>query len=175
MQLPIFIVFCLSILTPISMEQSDKRQEIPLRKYKGDGYTLSIPENWDEAKKINVKRTMFLGPKVGNSHMAFYVTKIPKEGKSYKDAADKMKEQQAGNQKYSVKEEGDISQPGFKAYQRSSSWYAEDVDMMLITREIFTETDDAVFILSCSIPNTPHLAELDELGTVIMGSFKFSS
>ncbi len=175
MQLPIIIIFCLTIMAPNSIDHRNDVQQVPSQQYDGEGYSVSIPENWGEANKISAEQTMFLGPKVGNSHMAFYVTKIAKEGKTYKDAADKTKEQQANNPKYEVIEESDISQAGFKAYQRRSSWYAQDVDMMLITREIFTESEDAVFVLSCSIPNTPHLAELDKIGADIMETFKFTA
>ncbi|MGB5436666.1 MAG: hypothetical protein WBM98_12310 [Maribacter sp.] len=146
--------------------------QVAKRTYKGSGFTIVIPENW-KVKRLDDTRTMFVGPKIGNSHFAFFVTRIGREGKNYLDAAKATKGQQANYTNYTILEGKDISQEGFSAYSRRSSWFAEDIDMVLFVREIFTQSSSHVFILSASIPNTPHMTDLDKLAVSILNSFRF--
>lgn len=142
--------------------------------YKGNGYAIDIPANWT-TKKISENQILFTGPKVGNANVGFYITKLPKEDKSYLVAANKTKQQQSTYDNYRIIEEKDISQPGFKAFMRRAHWFKKDINMELFVREIFTETDANVFILSASIPNTPKLQQLDKAIISMMSSFRFAS
>ncbi len=150
----------------------DSVRSILKRKYVGNGYQINIPENW-KVKELDNAQTAFIGPKIGNSHIGFYITQIKKGDKSYLDAAKKTKEQQSGQEGYKVLLEKDISRSGFEAFMRRSYWYAKDIDMVLFVREVFTETKGTVFVLSSSIPNNPHIKELDALLVSIMNSFRF--
>ena len=147
---------------------------VPLPKiYEHTDYTIKIPANW-YVDKIDGRQTFFYGPKVGEKRIGFYVTALEKEGKTYLDAAQKVKSDQETKRNYKVLEKKDISEADFKANMRRSCWYEEELDIVLFVREIFTESKDKVFILSSSIPNSPDLEELDRVVVGIMNSFRFS-
>jgi len=149
-------------------------EEVVVGTYHGEGYSLTLASNWylDE-RELN--RTFFYGPKVGDARVGFYVTVVDKNGKTYWDAAKRSKEDQKTEEQYTVLEEKDISQDQFKAFMRRSAWYAPTIDMMLFVREIFTESEDKVYIISASIPNGPDLEELDKVTVAMMNSFQFES
>ncbi|MGB5436665.1 MAG: hypothetical protein WBM98_12305 [Maribacter sp.] len=156
------------------MSKNDLMDKVPLaRVYKHKDYTIEVAANW-YIDEIDGKQTFFYGPKVGEKRIGFYVTAVEKQGKSYKDAARKMKSEQEKNKEYKVLEQANISDAGFKALMRRSCWYEEDMDMMLFIREIFTESENKVFILSSSIPNSPDLEELDSAIIHVMNSFRFN-
>ncbi len=158
----------------VKFSGSDSVRSIPKRKYIGNGYQINIPVNW-KIKKLHTAQTAFIGPKIGNSYLSFYITQVQKDNKSYLNAAKKTKKQQAKQEGYKVLLEKDISRSGFKAFMRRSYWYAKDIDMILFVREIFTETEASVFILSSSIPNNPNIKELDALLVSVMNSFRFDA
>lgn len=153
---------------------SDSSEKIVagIKTFEGKGYSVDVPENW-KMTKVSENQVLFTGPKVGNASVGFYISRLPKGDKNYLIAAQKSQEQQSLNQYYNTLEEKDISQPGFDALMRRTSWFAEDINMELFIREIFTQSDQYVFILSGSIPNTPHLKELDEALVSILNSFRF--
>jgi len=140
--------------------------------FNGKGYSIDIPGAW-VSKSVSDNQVLFTGPQVGNAHVGFYITHLVKGDKSYLIAAEKTKIQQSTNENYSVLEEKDISQSGFKAYMRRAHWFEKDIDMELFVREIFTESTDYVYILSASIPNTPELKTLDKVIVNMMNSFQF--
>ncbi len=148
-------------------------KKITLSTYQGNGYSLTLASNWHIDEREG-NQTFFYGPNVGDARVGFYVTVVDKNGKTYKDAAKKFKEDQKTEEKYTVLEENDISKNNFKAFMRRSSWYSPTIDMMLFVREIFTESADKVFILSASVPNSPDLEELDGITVQMMNSFQFS-
>ncbi len=145
--------------------------ELKVIQYKRSGYTVSVPENW-KVELIDEQRTAFIGPKVGKLQMGFYITLVPKEGKTYLDAAQRIKAKQELEPHYKLLEENNISNQS-KALMRRACWYHEGTDMMLFVREIFTEHQDQVYILSCSIPNNDDLSFLDAATVEMMGSFMF--
>ena len=153
------------------MTTIEKNTELKTVQYNRSGYTVSVLENWN-VKLIDEQRTAFIGPKVGKLRIGFYITVVPKNGKNYLDAAQKIKLQQALEPHYEVMEEKDISNET-NAFMRRSCWYNQEADMMLFVRDIFTEYNDNVYILSCSIPNNPDLAYIDTATIEMMGSFKF--
>jgi len=138
-----------------------EKTEIQTIQYKRSGYIVSVLENW-EVKLIDEHRTAFLGPKVGELQMAFYIMVIPKEGKTYLEAAETIKAQQELEPHYEMIEEKNISNET-NALMRRACWYHKDSDMVLFVRDIFLEHQDNIYILSCSIPNNVEM----------MGSFTF--
>lgn len=150
------------------------KKEIKIVNYQGKGYTLRIASNWT-VKKLQENQTAFLGPKIGALSIGFYVTVLLKKGKNYIDAARISKASQSKQTDYILLEEKDISQENFKGFIRRSSWFNADKDMMVFVREIFTETDTEVFILSSIIPNSSDLAELDNTIVAMMNSFRFTN
>jgi len=150
-----------------------KKEETAIVKYKGRDFSVQVDSNW-KVQQVDENRTFFYGPKVGKLRLGFYITSMPKKGKSYIDAAKMMKASQSTEESFEVLEEADISQDNFKAYMRRVSWYNADKDMTLFVRNLFTETDEQVIMLSSSIPNSPNLAELDKAIIGMMNSFKFS-
>jgi len=153
------------IFNSAKMEQATK-------KFEGKGYTIDLPKGWTP-KDISENQTLLTGPKIGDAKVGFYITKLLKEDKSYLIAAEKTKKQQSTYQNYTILEEKDISQTGFKAYMRRTHWFEKDIDMELFVREIFTESETHIFILSASIPNTPGLKVLDKAVVAMMNSFQF--
>jgi len=132
---------------------------------------MTTLENW-KVELIDMQRTAFIGPKVGELQMGFYITVVSKEGKTYLDAAQRIKEQQQLEPYYELLEETDISNTS-NALMRRACWYHEAADMMLFVREIFTEYNDQIYILSCSIPNDADLSFLDKATLEMMGTFSF--
>jgi len=151
---------------------SSKQIIVGTQVFTGKGYTINLPENW-VMNEISEDQILFTGPKVGNATVGFYISRLPKGDKNYSIAAQKSLERQSKNQNYGTLEEKDISQPGFNAFMRRAHWFAEDIDMELFVREIYTQSDSHVFILSGSIPNTPDLKELDAVIISILNSFRF--
>lgn len=147
------------------------KKELKTIQYKRSGYVVSVLENW-KVELLDEQRTAFIGPKVGDLHMGFYITVVPKNGKTYLDAAQRIKEQQELEPHYELLEEKNISNES-NAFMRRACWYHEESDMMLFVRDIFTEYKDQVYILSCSIPNTDDLPFLDAATAEMMGSFTF--
>lgn len=148
-----------------------EKTELQTILYKRLGYTVSVLENW-RVELIDEQRTAFIGPKVGELRMGFYITAVPKEGKTYLDAAQRSKAQQELEPNYELLEEKNISNES-NAFMRRACWYHEDSDMMLFVRDIFTEHKNQVYILSCSIPNNDDLSFLDAATAEMMGSFTF--
>lgn len=136
-------------------------------------YSIKMDANW-EVKKINENQTFFFGPKVGKARVGFYITSINKDGKDYLYAAERIKEDQSLEKDYKLIEESDLSKNGYKAFMRRSYWYNEEIDMSLFVRDVFTESTNKIFILSCSIPNSPELVGIDKTLVQMMNSFKFS-
>ncbi len=156
------------------MEEDQITQKRPrVITYRGKEYSICVASNWG-IQKINENQTFFYGPKVGAVRIGFYITSVNKDGKSYLDAAERKKIMNQQEAEYTVLEEQDISQQDYKAFMRRSCWYNADIDMILFVREIFTESDDKVFILSCSIPNSPDLEELNRATVHMMNSFWFT-
>jgi len=153
---------------------SDSSEKIVtgIKTFTGKGYSVDVPENW-KMTKVSESQILFTGPKVGNASVGFYISRLLKGDKNYLIAAQKSYEQQSLNHHYNTLEEKDISQPGFDALMRRAQWFAQDINMELFVREIFTQSDQYVFILSGSIPNTPYLKELDAALVSILNSFRF--
>jgi len=149
-------------------------RELKIITHHGKGYTVQVAANW-KIQQVEENQTVFLGPKVGSLRIGFYVTALPKKGKNYLDAARISKASQSKENHYTVLEEKDITQQNVKALLRRSSWYNADKDMTLFVREIFTESDKEVFILSSTIPNSSDIAELDSAIVAMMNSFRFKS
>lgn len=143
-----------------------------IKTFEGKGYSVDVPENW-KMMEVGENQVLFTGPKVGHASVGFYISRLPKGDKNYLIAAQKSMERQSQNLHYNTLEEKDISQPGFEALMRRAQWFVEDINMELFVREIFTQSDQYVFILSGSIPNTPHLKELDSALVSIFSSFRF--
>jgi len=158
--------------TPETPETPQTPQTPQIIKYKGKGFNVEVASNW-KVQQADENRTFFYGPKVGKLRVGFYITSMPKKDKSYMEAAQIMKTSQSTEKNYTVLEEADISQDNFKAFMRRASWYNADKDMTLFIRNIFTETDEQVFMISSSIPNSPALAELDEALISMMNTFSF--
>lgn len=155
---------------PIALNSEKIEQEI--KRFLGKGYEIDLPKGWT-SKNINENQVLFTGPKIGNANAALYITSVTKGDKGYLLAAEKTKKQQSVYENYIVVEEKDISQPNFKAYMRRAHWFEKDINMELFVREIFTESDKYVFIISASIPNTPNINILDKAMVAIMNSFRF--
>jgi len=155
---------------PTALSSEKMEQEVKI--FNGKGYAIDLPEGWI-SKEISENQVLFTGPKIGHANVGFYITQLPKEDKNYSIAAQKTKEQQADYENYTIMEEKDISQPGFKAYMRRAHWFEKDINMELFVREIFTESETNVFILSASIPNTPDIDVLDKAVLSMMNSFRF--
>jgi len=134
------------------------KKEIKIVRYYGKGYTIQVASNW-KVQQLQENQTD--------------VTILPKKGRTYMDAARISKASLSKEQEYTLLEEKDISQENFKASMHKSSWYNADKDMMVFVREIFTETETEVFILSSTIPNSPDIAELDNTIAAMMNSFSF--
>ena len=145
------------------------KTELKMIQYKRSGYVVSVLENW-KVELLDEERTAFIGPKVGALQMGFYITVVPKMGKTYLDAAQRIKAQQELEPHYELLEEKNISNES-NALMRRACWYHEDSDMMLFVRDIFTEYKDHVYLLSCSIPNNDDLSFLDAATFEMMGSF----
>lgn len=142
--------------------------------YKSEDYSITMASSW-KVQKIDENRILFIGPSVGDLEVGFYVTAVPKEGNTYLDAAKRYMEKQMLEKEYTILEEKDISKEGFKAFMRRSSWYHTEKDMVLFVRDVFTESDTKVFVLSCSIPNSENLREIENVTSVMMTSFKLNN
>ncbi|WP_010182927.1 hypothetical protein [Aquimarina agarilytica] len=142
------------------------------KKIIGSGYSIMIPNNW-VAKQLDSNQVFIKGAKVNNVYSAIYITKWPKNGKNYIDAANRMKIQQSKNIDYTLLSEKDISKLNLNALLRRSSWYSSNINMKLFIREIYTQNDTDIFIISASIPMVPDLETLDEHMVSILSTFKF--
>jgi len=141
--------------------------------HKGKGYTIHVASNW-LVKEADENQTFFYGPKVGKLRLGFHVKAIAKKGKTYQEIAEERKVEHQEEKNYTVLKEQDISQDNYHAFMRRSCWYAEEAEMVLFIREVFTETEDTIFILSSSIPNGQDIALLDKAVTHMMNTFRFA-
>ncbi len=157
----------------IMTEDKIKKEKPKVIIYRCKEYSIYIGSNWD-IQNINKNQTFFYGPKVGATRIGFYITSVNKDGKTYLDAANRRKVMHQQETDYAILEEQDISKQGYQAFMRLSCWYDANSDMTLFVREIFTESDQKVVILSCSIPNSPDLEELNKTTVQMMNSFRFT-
>ena len=153
------------------MSKTIEKRPVGLR-YNGKGYSIHVASNW-LVKEIDESQTFFYGPKVGKLRMGFYVTRIDKKEMTYLDIADKSKKKRQKEPNYTVHHEEDISKDNFHAFARRCSWYEPQTDMVLLVREVFTQNDDTIFVLSSSIPNSSELVVLNEAMTHMMNTFRF--
>jgi len=141
--------------------------------YEGDTFSMSLPENW-LVTRVDNDQLLFVGPKVGNANVGIYVTRIAGETATLRDIAAGARDAQSVKPHYRLMSDNDISTGGFEGRMRWSSWYQDEIDMMLSVREIFCDAPGHdIMVLTCCIPNNPMLNELDLASLDVMNSFRF--
>jgi len=141
--------------------------------FENASFRILLPENWS-ASKVSDNQILFTGPKVGESNLAIYISRVLKKNNSIKKIAAKAKRAQQKNKEYQLISEKDLSTDKFEAFMRRSTWYQEKSDMILFVREIFTTAPEKdIIVVSCCIPNSPQLKELDMACIEVMNTFRF--
>jgi len=140
----------------------------------GKNYSIKKPTDWLIQQKDETY-TIFTGPKVGPLKVGFYIRILENHEGDYLHAAEQLRALQAKQAKHHIIEERDMSQKNFDALMRYSTWYNHTENIMMYVREIFTERNGKIYILSSSVPNTPHLQMFDNIFIYMFNSFKYNT
>lgn len=136
-------------------------------------YSIRKPTDWLVQKK-DEHRTAFIGPKVGPFHVGFFITILENYEGDYISAAKEARTLQAQQAKHHIIEEQDVSKGKFDAMMRYSTWYNRAENIMMYTREIYTERNKKIYVLSSSVPNSPDLQAFDNIFIEMLNSFKYN-
>lgn len=139
--------------------------------FQAKDYSIQKPVDWLVQKK-DEQHIAFIGPKVGPLHAGFFITILENHDGGYIAAAKEAEALQSQQTKYQLIEERDISKEKFDAMMRYATWYNRTQNLMMYSREIYTERNGKVYILSSSVPNTPHLQTFDNIFIYMFNSFK---
>lgn len=138
---------------------------------KTDTCSFSMPSGW-EVKRPELNKTVLLGPNVGPLKAGFIIVELKDRGDEFVKIIAEARRQQLQLPMFEVINETDLSKQGFEAWRVRTRWYDENADLMIDGQNIFSRYGNDVFVLTSSIPNTPAKAELDQVFTQIIESFR---
>jgi|GEM_PF-3192668 len=141
--------------------------------FQAKDFSIQKPTDWLVQKK-DEHHIAFIGPKVGPLHAGFFITVLENHEGGYLAAAKEAGALQVKQAKYHIIEEQDVSKEKFDAVMRYATWYNRTQDLMMYAREIYTERNGKVYVLSSSVPNTPHLQMFDNVFIYMFNSFKYN-
>lgn len=159
----------LLLLVVPSMSQ-DKKAPLKTKTFSGEGFTIDVPSRWTIEKEADGVR--FVGAKSSGTNAMFTVTKTLVKPADLKSFSEKRKTQQAGKKHYREYFEKEISDG--KGFMRMSRWAIEKPAVMLFVRDIFTASDQNVFLLTASFPHTMKFEEINPIFIKMVESFRFA-
>lgn len=165
------VFFLLSALVAVAMSQ-DEKAPAKFVTHHDASYTIEVPAAW-KVEKMGASQVRFVGPKAGNAHASFLITKSSNQDKSYLVAAAKAKEEQSTKKSHAILVEKDLSKGKVKGSMRWSRWVDEDLDVVVFVRDVFTESEDEVFILTATFPHTMEYAKINPVMVAMVDSFRF--
>ncbi len=139
------------------------------------GFNIAIPENW-EPQKISPNKVLFKGPDIEKSFVSFVTSCTDKKDSNYQKMCLLRKKGQSQNKDYSLLSEKEITRPNFNGYLVETSFFSTYFNTELFVRDIYTENENLINILTTYIPFSHREdSNLEQTLSHILASFRYTT